>query len=369
MNFFKKLFFDDEPEGVTKVEGDSLSLTVRVEGQLPYTSSAVFITAFAKKRGESTGVAVSVKFAWYRIVNGSETLLQNTSNAYFFSAGDLFTQVKVVVTSLETPDQEPSEARFGPILLDPRIKADLYTIASHSEGLMFNLRTLICPQGRLQRMENPCMYIFDSYFKVVCQRNGRVHTLRVNLVDHFKIFAQSNLISGLRLEIRGDPKIADFLECMNTDTLDMEFESSFDRDKAIIAIRLFSCLHNIRNEVILSKILPLLSPDNEIESIKIADINAALQKEIHTIQKIRQEEQARTQSLENEIEHLKSQLNSNQFLGHRFPMNSTPRAEQEANKSDNLAKSLVMGRESIADEKQYRLPQDIDMSFSNVIDK
>lgn len=367
MNFFKTLFFGDEQEGVVKDEGDTLSLDVKIEGQMPYTSSAAFITAYAKKSGEKTGIAVSASYTWYRVVDSTESRLDHTSNAYFFSSADLFAKLKVEVRSAEFPNQEPSIVHFGPIMLDPRIKTDLYGLASNSEGLMFNLGSLRCFQGRGPKLTNPTMYIFETYFKVVCQKAGQVETLRIGLSEPFKLKVLSNLYSGIRIEMDEGSKLADFLEIYNATSIDMEFETGFERDKAIIAIRLFCSLHNVRNEVVLAKVLPLISPGNEIESLKIADINTALQREILNLHRLRNEEKDHTRGLEQEIDRLKSQLASNQITGNQYNSTFTGMPGRVPDKSTIVANSF-MARDSLRPDELYKLPQDIDMSYSHVMD-
>lgn len=368
MNFFKKLFFSDDQEGVEKDEADSLSLDVKIEGQMPYTSSAAFITAYAKKSGERTGVVVSAQYTWYRVVDSIETKLDHTSNAYFFSSADLFAKIKVEVRPVESPNHDPSVVHFSTIMLDPRIKTDLYELASHSEGLMFALANLRSSQGKGPKLSNPTMYIFETYFKIVCQKAGVLETLRIGLSEAFKLKVLSHLYSGVRIEIEEFSKMQNFLEIPNANSIDLEFETGFDRDRAIIAIRLFCSLHNVRNEVVLAKILPLISPDNEVDSLKIADINTALHREILSIHRLRGQEIDKISNLEAEVGKLRSLLASNQMTGNHYVSTGMPGIGYKGlDKSQMLANSF-MARESIAPEALYKLPQDIDMSYSQVMD-
>lgn len=76
-------------------------------------------------------------------------------------------------------------------------------------------------------------------------------------------------------------RTADFFDNIEADGdgIDLEFESIYFRDRAILSIKVYSVIHTLRNELILQKILPLISNsrlDVDTKSSELIGINDAL---------------------------------------------------------------------------------------------
>ena len=169
MNVLKKMFGKDDADDCLQIHSpDNLQVEMNVAGVLPYSSSSLFITCFAKRNGKKTDVPVAVKYRWFRLIGNFKYPLQNTSSTYFVTALDIFSRLLVEVESMEADIPGTATVTVGPILLDHRIKLDLYEIASKSDGIMIPLVTLETSKERkAAKLEKPHLYIFETYIKLV----------------------------------------------------------------------------------------------------------------------------------------------------------------------------------------------------------
>ena len=325
MNALKKMFGKDDGDDCLQIQSpDNLHVEMNVAGILPYSSSSLFITCFAKRNGKKTDVPVAVKYRWFRLIGNFRYPLQNTSSTYFVTALDIFSRLLVEVESLESDIPGMATVTVGPILLDHRIKLDLYEIASKSDGIMIPLVTLETGKERkAAKLEKPHLYIFETYIKLVGQQKDQIKSLRVNFRDSFEVIPCPRGPHFLRL-MPPEGRTADFFDNLEADGdgIDLEFESIYFRDRAILSIKVYSVIHTLRNELILQKILPLISNsrlDVDTKSSELIGLNDALMRELTRLYSDKVNYAEKIQKLEEE-----ASRNSKMIAA--SPNNRTPQA-------------------------------------------
>lgn len=100
-------------------------------------------------------------------------------------------------------------------------------------------------------------------------------------------------------------RTADFFDNIEADGdgIDLEFESIYFRDRAILSIKVYSVIHTLRNELILQKILPLITNsrlDVDTKSSELIGINDALMRELTRLYSDRVNYAEKIQKLEEE---------------------------------------------------------------------
>ena len=261
-------------------------IEVAVEGVLPYSSSSVFISCFKKRNGQKLDIPIVVHYKWNRVVGGQKFKLENTSGGYFITALDVSSTIHVEITSLEDNTASKAFVTIGPVLLDRNLKLDLLDMVSQSEGVKIPLVNMHAAQSTVHSdLKNPVVYIFENYIKIIGQRSGEFATLRISFVDGI------NISSGKRgpncfVLSTSNTNVGDFIG-LNTDEgqdIELECEDTYMRDRAILSILAFSVIHNLRNELILQRVIALIQPAKEqIQSLMM--INHHLNRELTQLYK------------------------------------------------------------------------------------
>lgn len=293
MDALKRLFGKEDMYGDSlHVEADdNIHVDIKAYGVLPYTSSSVFITCFPKKNGKVVQNPLAVKFAWSRQVGKYKYAFENNRGSYFLTATDMFSKLVVEITSLESDSPGSAKVTIGPVLLDPNLKMDLYDIASSSDGIRIPLMS--CEPGRetdgriSNNIQKPVLYLFETYFKIVAQSSTGLKSVRANYRDGFDLMPTHRGANFLNLAI-DDERIQEFFSTSYTDLkgIDMEFESTQFRDRALISVKIYSVIASLRNELILQKILPHISENRAEFDSKAAELigmNESLTKELNRL--------------------------------------------------------------------------------------
>lgn len=290
MKLFKAIFGGD-PEGIEIEKADDFSVDYRLEGQFPYTSSAVFLTAYTKTKSEAV-IPIAATFSWFRLVDGTEHPIVCSGGSYFFSALDVHSRVKVVIRATDSDSGGRCVIQFGPILLDPVHKFDLYDLASNSDGILipvFAVKTKTF--GRNNLLEKPNIYIFENYFKIVgTRRDGQSASIRYGFNNTFEMESCSNSDCCFTLRLNQSARLFEALGVPEESPLELQFESTESRDRAILCLKIFPAIHLIRNEVILSKILPLIPESKTGSYSELIEINKRLANEIMGVKKQREKD-------------------------------------------------------------------------------
>lgn len=360
MQAIKKFLGKDDGSDCISIQcPSSLQVEVNVSGVLPYSSSSLFITCFAKFNGKKTDVPVAVKYKWYRMIGNTKYPLTHTSSTYFVTALDIFSKLLVEVESLEADLPGTATVTVGPILLDHRIKLDLYEIASKSDGIMLPLLKLEPGRDRhTRKIEKPHLYIFETYIKIVGQCKDQLRSLRINFRDNFEFKPCPQGPTFLRL-MPPEGKTADFFECQDAegDGIDLEFESIYFRDRAILSMKVYSVIQTLRNELILQKILPLITNsqlDVNTKSAELIGINDALIRELTRLYNEKVYNVEKVQQLEDELTSLRKLSASTNYMPSR------------GKASDEVA--MHMSGLAMNAAGAIRVPNDLNLSNAHVLE-
>lgn len=290
MKLFKAIF-GGEPEGIEIDRTEDFSVDYRLDGQFPYTSSAVFLTAYTKSKSEAV-IPIAASYRWFRLVEGREDPIDCTASSYFFSALDVHSQVKVVVRATDSESNGKCTILFGPILLDPAHKFDLYDLASNSDGILIPVLAVRTKSfGRNNLLDKPNIYIFENYFKIVGSRkDGQSVCIRYGFNNFLEMLPSNTSDCSFTLLVNSSARLFEALGISEESPLQLDFESTESRDRAILCLKIFPVIHLIRNEVILSKILPLIPESKTGSYSELIEINKRLVGELFSVRKQREKD-------------------------------------------------------------------------------
>ncbi len=360
MQTLKKILGKDDGSDCISIQSSTnIHIEVNVSGVLPYSSSSLFITCFGKRNGKKTDVPVAVRYKWYRMIGTTKYPLTHTSSTYFVTALDIFSKLLVEVESLEADLPGTGAVTVGPILLDHRIKLDLYEIASKSDGIMIPLLKLEPGRDRhTKKIEKPHLYIFETYIKIVGQCRDQLKTLRINFRDNYEFKPCPQGPNFLRL-MPPEGKSADFFDCQEAegDGIDLEFESIYFRDRAILSMKVYSVIQTLRNELILQKILPMITNsrlDVDTKSAELIGINDALIRELTRLYNEKVSNVEKVQQLEEELTNLRKMSMSTNYMPSK----------------GKVSDEVVMHMSTLATNTagNFKVPNDLNLSNVHVLD-
>lgn len=265
----------------------SLRVEVSSEGTLPYMSSSIFINCFANNTRTTCPIPVPVKYNWYHTFENLKFPLANKSGSHFVSALDLGFELRVEIESLETEHPGVAVVTIGPIQASPSALPDLNQFLCQPDGAMLPLSKITAQSAHkeivLEHNEAPKMYIFEGFVKIIARIRGEQKTLRLSVHEESILHLTISGSNGLRIRLAKEA-LSEFFGS-GSDTLDnilLCFESPVIRDKAIVFLKISSNMNDLRNQVILQKIIPKLGLDCE-ESLSLVSINSKLQAEIRRL--------------------------------------------------------------------------------------
>ncbi len=262
----------------------SLRVEVNSEGILPYMSSSIFISCFAKNTRTAYPIPVPVKCSWYHSLDNLKFPLPNKSGSHFVSALDLGFELRVEVESLEPEHPGTAVVTIGPIQTSPVALPDLHQFLCQPDGAMLPLSKVTAQSTRrefiLEHNELPKLYVFEGFVKIIARVHGLQKTLRLNVFE--ESISNLTVIGSHGLRIRLDKEaLGEFFGSGNEvlDSLVLFFESPVLRDKAVMFLKISSNMNDLRNQVILQRIVPKLGLDCT-ESLSLISINSKLQTEL-----------------------------------------------------------------------------------------
>ena len=310
MDYLKRMFSKHEDdEYAINCDNTDICLKYKIDGLLPYTSTGVFISAFSKRiKCKDGGMAmIAVEYEWFRLVGGKEIKVINNSNSYFFSAFDVHSQVCVRAKCQEDGhDSSPCSITFGPIKLDPSLQMSLHDIVNSDDGYKINLSRVTpgpCTENN-QLLNSPHIHFLENHFYIKGRSSSNNQDVTLKFVYSIgnSFLQESQGYRSVRLIVNEDTTHHPIrIFPLTTNTLDIELESAKERDELIVAHSIFSIIKNLRNELILDKIIPLMGGIEDKGTSELMDLYTQTLRELVGVNKSRERDKERIRVLENEL--------------------------------------------------------------------
>lgn len=117
----------------------TFQVEVKITGNSPYCNCVLSVHAFNNLENR---IAIAAQYKWYRVYNLARMEVKASGNSYHASALDIGSKIMVdIIPMAEEGENGIATVEFGPIILDPSMKATLQGIL-RSGGTKFTVEKL-----------------------------------------------------------------------------------------------------------------------------------------------------------------------------------------------------------------------------------
>lgn len=184
LNSLQSLFKSKGSDKFYTVSGKAtFQVEVKITGNSPYCNCVLSVHAFNNLENK---IAIAAQYKWYRVYNLARMEVKASGNSYHASALDIGSKIMVdIIPMAEEGENGIATVEFGPVILDPSMKATLQGIL-RSGGTKFTVEKLGMVNGSID-MRGSVMSRQSNHGQVTTDSPGSV----VLFKNNFRILKES----------------------------------------------------------------------------------------------------------------------------------------------------------------------------------